>query len=263
MGVSPQDLVDRVDRDHDDVDEFKRGNDVQSTVSSHPAFDAKNLVHFMEFVDEQHPVDHLSLMDRQYADGMVTGREYKEDEEENMSSATSNSLDEYSYSTSNEEQYVLNDAISLASADHDAKRFSAVRPCDFGLIPNIKEDEEMITPNGLDTVNESEPSHSKQREYLNVIFNGMYRDSMDRQSEWNTVRGDVYGAIISFMGRHDRWLHCRLVCKLWSGLVHDEHWIYPSNLTMHQVNALRPGLFTTYSSETAHWWTSSMWPPSP
>eukprot|EP01084_Bolivina_argentea_P093631 168370_1 len=106
MGVSPQQLSNQIemDKQHDK----QKAIDMQSTVSSHPAFDAKNLKHFVDMVDPYTTND-----------GMHTEREHKEDDsEESMSSGTSNSdSDEYSYSTSNAEEYVPNDAMSLASAD--------------------------------------------------------------------------------------------------------------------------------------------------
>ena len=79
-----------------------------------------------------------------------------------LSSATSNSLDEYSYSKSNEEQYIPNDAISLASSDHDARYRVGSRRLrvknginskfdNLKLIANIVEDEIMNVLDGHDT----------------------------------------------------------------------------------------------------------------
>lgn len=265
MGVPPQELV------------VEKGNDAQSTVSSHPAFDARNLVHFMESVDEQQAMDNDGDMfdddgQQEYVDGMVTGHEYKDDDGMSLSSATSNSLDEYSYSKSNEEQYIPNDAISLASSDHDARYRVGSRRLrvknginskfdNLKLIANIVEDEIMNVLDGHDTrtVTAMDCTDNVERresqECLRFLFDKMHNDcshctalhtehhaAAHPKWQWAAVRGDIYGVIMSFMGRHDRFLHCRLVCKLWNKLVYDQYWIYPSNLSRQQINALRPGM---------------------
>ena len=235
MGVSPQELAEQVAKDQAEDDQ--KGNDVQSTVSSHPAFDAKNLKHFMDLVEEQ---EHGVLT--------VTGRrehDYKEDDEESMSSGTSNSSN-YSYSTSNEAEYIPNDAISLASADHQQQQQPLAQTLIHHIGP-IKEDQVLLdhltpihddddTPFG-DAVDGDDHEEPENTQFLKALYDEMHSE----QDGWNEFESDVYGLILSFMGRHDRWLHCRLVCKAWNALVYDRYWIFPEYLTLDEVKALKPG----------------------
>ena len=176
-----------------------KGADMQSTVSSHPAFDAKKLKPFM--------------------DGMRTGNEEEEESEsdESISSNTSSNSaaeDEFSSSSSN----VANDVVSLASADpyplHDAVTVaSSVYP--MAIMASIQEDyEQNVTCN------------KEEKEVRVVCLNN---------------DPAIYELILSFMCRHDRWLHCRLVCKLWHKIIFEKCWIFVEHLSMTQADCLKIG----------------------
>ena len=200
----------------------------------------------------------------------------------------------YSYSTSNEEDYIRNDLLSLASAEpyqhelsghHEYRRNSLLKqnmnlmnsiqeetpigptPSDNGYIvtPNGDNEPEItpgpdpeITP-GPDDDQDNEDNQEqddndddvihimakkkyfneatiKHVEFFRNLYDEVYRN---KNMENQDPRKDIYGNIISFMGRHDRWLNCRLVCKSWNDLVYNKYWIFTPHLSMEQANKLR------------------------
>ncbi len=168
-----------------------------------------------------------------------------------MSSGTSNS-DEYSVSTSNEEQYVPNDAMSLASADPYPLHYIHPLPNNnIQFMDSIKEDKILKTPKGDVNSDNDTPNGD---EYITPQKENILQNAMLKKEEFFKCLQDeiyietnnfhtegIYGTIISFMGRHDRWSNCRLVCKLWNQLVYNKYWIYTEHMTMEQANSLKPG----------------------
>merc|ERR1719411_1242673 len=103
------------------------------------------------------------------------------------------------------------------------------------ITPNGDDNDD--TPNGDDMENVKNvkdifnESRLKHNEFLKGLHEEIYDDKTDDDIHCD-YRSDIYGLVISFMGRHDRWLHCRLVCKLWNDLVYNKYWIFTEHITM-------------------------------
>ena len=84
----------------------------------------------------------------------------------------------------------------------------------------------------------------KHLEFFKCLYDEINQEYYDR----DTYREEIYGNIISFMGRHDRWLNCRLVCKSWNKMVYNKYWIFTNHLTLQQAHNLNPGMFCIVTS---------------
>eukprot|EP01083_Nonionella_stella_P210473 761935_1 len=93
----------------------------------------------------------------------------------------------------------------------------------------------------------------KQEEFFKCLQDEIY--SIDTN---NFHTSEIYGLVISFMGRHDRWLNCRLVCKKWNELVDNRYWIYTEHMTMDEANRLKPGDKVDHRDDAGRWIKSTI-----